>query len=110
MLPTVRPKKGVRETPGNLALERASKHALETEWLRISTNAVNGSSRMDWAAEAQVLMWSPYDGVQGIAALSNGRFVEQPDWYRNFEYMEERARGLDSVEDLASRGWFQWDG
>ena len=50
-----------------------------------------------------------YDGVQQIIAASNGRYAERPDWYRNFEYLEERARGLDAIEDLACPGFFEWN-
>ena len=55
------------------------------------------------------LIWRPYAGLPGIACLSNGSYRHQPDWYRNFYYAEERARGLDDTEDLASPGEFRWD-
>lgn len=55
------------------------------------------------------VVWSPYDGLPGVAASSNGDYRQEPDWYRNFLYEEERARGLDCTEDLASPGIFQWD-
>ncbi len=51
----------------------------------------------------------PYDGVPAIVFSSNGEFAGQPDWYRNFLYEEERNRGLDSMEDLATVGSFTWD-
>ena len=54
-------------------------------------------------------IWRPYVGLPGIACLSNGSYRHQPDWYRNFYYAEERARGLDDMEDLASPGEFRWD-
>ncbi|HJR16771.1 MAG TPA: amylo-alpha-1,6-glucosidase, partial [Gemmatimonadales bacterium] len=44
-----------------------------------------------------------------IAALSNGLYQPQAEWYRSFLYAEERARGLDFEEDLASPGTFRWD-
>ena len=55
------------------------------------------------------LVWSPYSGVPGIIALHNGEYLHQPDWYRNFVYEQERARGLDFTEDLATPGTFHWD-
>jgi predicted glycogen debranching enzyme len=55
------------------------------------------------------VLWRPYVGLPGIVALSNGEYSHQPDWYRNFLYEEERARGLDFTEDLASPGIFRWD-
>ncbi len=53
--------------------------------------------------------WKPYHGIPAIRALSNGRYGHEPLWYRNFLYSEERARGLDHLEDLASPGAFSYD-
>ena len=53
--------------------------------------------------------WSPYPGVPDITALTNGNYVHAPDWYRRFLYTEERARGLDDREDLASPGVLSFD-
>ncbi|MBM4125175.1 MAG: glycogen debranching protein, partial [Nitrospira sp.] len=55
------------------------------------------------------LVWHPYPGLPGIMAVANGRYTHQPDWYRNFLYDEERSRGLEDTEDLASPGLFSWD-
>ena len=41
--------------------------------------------------------------------LTNGLYEHAPDWYRNFRYEEEIARGLDGIEDLASPGTFRFD-
>jgi predicted glycogen debranching enzyme len=57
----------------------------------------------------QRILWHPYPGLPGIIALHNGEYRHQPDWYRNFVYEQERARGLDFTEDLAVPGIFQWD-
>jgi len=51
----------------------------------------------------------PYPDVPAVVFDSNGEFVLQPDWYRNFAYVKERARGLDYKEDLAVPGAFGWD-
>ncbi len=53
--------------------------------------------------------WSPYPSLPEIATYSNGEYAHAPDWYRRFLYAEERARGLDDLEDLASPGWFAFD-
>jgi predicted glycogen debranching enzyme len=53
--------------------------------------------------------WSPYPGVLRVTARSNGQYKSQPDWYRNFSYSEEQARGLDFTEDLATPGLFEFD-
>ncbi len=52
--------------------------------------------------------WRPYAGLPAIAALSNGIYEHAPLWYRDFLYAEERARGLDDREDLASPGVFRF--
>ena len=35
--------------------------------------------------------------------------MREPNWYRNFMYTQEQARGLDYMEDLAVPGFFHWD-
>ncbi|HUX24388.1 MAG TPA: amylo-alpha-1,6-glucosidase, partial [Burkholderiales bacterium] len=61
-----------------------------------------------WIAGGNV-SWRPYAQLPAIAALSNGAYRHQPDWYRNFLYREEAARGLDCIEDLAAPGTFSFD-
>ena len=75
-------------------------HALQHE---------NGAFGFEAVISGPFLRWQPYQGVQPVLARSNGTFTAQPDWYRNFLYVEERARGLDAVEDLACPGVFEWD-
>ncbi|MEO8345445.1 MAG: amylo-alpha-1,6-glucosidase [Betaproteobacteria bacterium] len=53
--------------------------------------------------------WRPYDGLPTITALTNGEYAHAPTWYRNFDYAEEAARGLDHNEDLAAPGTFTFD-
>jgi predicted glycogen debranching enzyme len=55
------------------------------------------------------LVWQPYPGVPPIHVATNGRYEHFPTWYWNFQYDEERARGLDFVEDLPTPGTFTWD-
>ena len=50
------------------------------------------------------LSWRAYAGVPEIRVLTNGTYEHAPEWYRNFLYDAERARGLDDTEDLASPG------
>ncbi|MFZ5892969.1 MAG: amylo-alpha-1,6-glucosidase [Myxococcota bacterium] len=59
--------------------------------------------------DGQALTWTPYPGVPSIHVWSNGNYRHAPDWYRNFRYTEEMARGLDCDEDLATPGEFQFD-
>jgi predicted glycogen debranching enzyme len=74
-----------------------------------STHHENGS--FDFAAEiaGEKVTWRPYAGVPGIVAFSNGRYESHPDWFRNFLYLDERSRGLDDIEDLASPGLFTFE-
>ncbi len=62
----------------------------------------------DFRFEAELrgnrVAWRPYASVAAVTALANGGYFHEPHWYRNFLYQEERARGLDHVEDLASPG------
>ncbi|HUG90724.1 MAG TPA: amylo-alpha-1,6-glucosidase [Planctomycetaceae bacterium] len=56
--------------------------------------------------EGRRAVWHPYQDVPAVEALTNGRYAHEPLWFRNFQYDEERARGLDFIEDLASPGEF----
>ena len=53
--------------------------------------------------------WHPYPDLPAVAALTNGNYIHAPVWYRNFDYREEAARGLDNIEDLGSPGTFAFD-
>jgi predicted glycogen debranching enzyme len=53
--------------------------------------------------------WRPYRDLPAIGAITNGTYRHEPQWYRNFLYSEEQARGLDHIEDLASPGAFAFD-
>jgi predicted glycogen debranching enzyme len=69
----------------------------------------NPAFRFDAEVTSGRVVFRPYPGLPAIAVSSNGTYTHQPDWYRSFLYTEERARGLDHVEDLASPGTFRWD-
>jgi predicted glycogen debranching enzyme len=50
----------------------------------------------------------PYDGAPELhIAIPGASFEARPDWYFNFEYSQEQARGLDAREDLFSHGLFR---
>ena len=53
--------------------------------------------------------WAVYPEVPDIVARSNGAYRHQPNWYRNFLYDEELARGMESTEDLAAPGVYEFD-
>ncbi len=54
-------------------------------------------------------LWRPYAGGPGVRVWSSGKYRPEPAWYRQFLYTEERARGLDCLEDLATPGVFACD-
>jgi predicted glycogen debranching enzyme len=49
-----------------------------------------------------------YSDVPPVTAVTNGEYSHDPQWYRSFLYREERERGLDFEEDLASPGVWRW--
>jgi len=73
-----------------------------------STHHENGAFRFDAEQNGERVTCRSYDGVPAIIAYSNGRYAQEPTWYRNFLYSEEQARGLDAAEDLASPGVFEF--
>jgi predicted glycogen debranching enzyme len=95
----VNPRHGVR-LEIRLLLSGRPYHALHHE---------NPAFRFEEERRGGAIVWRPYDGVPGIAAVANGAYERDPRWYRSFLYEEERARGLDHVEDLASPGRFEFD-
>jgi predicted glycogen debranching enzyme len=64
----------------------------------------NDAFRFGAAVGGQRIDWHPYDGLPGITAVTNGEYLPDATWYRNFQYDEERARGLGFTEDLAAPG------
>lgn len=69
----------------------------------------NGAFAFTAQERAGNACWRPYPGVPAITAASSGAYRHAPEWYRNFRYAEETARGLDDAEDLASPGEFSFD-
>ncbi|HZS47183.1 MAG TPA: amylo-alpha-1,6-glucosidase [Blastocatellia bacterium] len=68
----------------------------------------------DFSATAQadsgVLRVQPLGSLPKMALHHNAsEFIQQPDWYRKFEYIEEMRRGLDAYEDLYSYGYLRFD-
>lgn len=111
---------GLFVAPGRAAVTlywRPERHATGTLAVRPlvsgrdyhSLHRENPDFRFDAEVAGEQVVWRPYRGVPAIVARSNGRYTHQPDWYRNFLYTEERDRGLDHIEDLASPGIFRFD-
>ena len=74
-----------------------------------SLHHANPAFNLESIAYGERVSWTPYRGVPGVDVVSNGDYRPDPEWYRNFLYAEERARGLDFEEDLAAPGIFSWD-
>jgi predicted glycogen debranching enzyme len=69
-------------------------HALTHE-----NDALDSSVRV----EEGLLTVTPYEGLPALHFAHEGGEAETNGyWYRNFTYVEEQARGLDSTEDLFS--------
>ena len=81
---------------------RSSRAATTT---RCTTRTRRSASRRGEDARAARCASSPTTTCPPYRVRSNGvRTTPAPDWYRNFLYAEEKARGLDFSEDLASPG------
>ncbi|MCI0746345.1 MAG: amylo-alpha-1,6-glucosidase [Verrucomicrobia subdivision 3 bacterium] len=74
-----------------------------------SLHKSNSSFRFEAEIRPDRVSWRPYLGIPGVTALTNGAYSHEPNWYYNFLYAEERARGLDCEEDLAAPGVFSWN-
>ncbi|MDQ3329486.1 MAG: amylo-alpha-1,6-glucosidase [Planctomycetota bacterium] len=72
-------------------------------------HAQNEFFRFDAEVSGNSVRWRPYPELPSIRAISTGRYTHAPQWYYKFLYVEERRRGLDSVEDLGSPGVFRFD-
>jgi predicted glycogen debranching enzyme len=68
----------------------------------------NRAFRFEADAYSGSWIFRPYDGVPSVLVLSNGSYEKAPEWYRSFQYEEERRRGLEATEDLAAPGIFSW--
>jgi predicted glycogen debranching enzyme len=70
----------------------------------------NPAFRMEAEDLGGPLRFRPYEGVPGVVIRCNtAAYDRDPEWYRNFLYEEERERGCDFSEDLASPGTFRFD-
>ena len=73
------------------------------------THHENNSFHFDPDLGREQVRWKPYGDMPAVVARSRGTYHHAPLWYRNFLYVEEQARGLDCLEDLASPGVFEWE-
>jgi predicted glycogen debranching enzyme len=73
-----------------------------------SLHRANDAFRFDAKQLGAAVRFAPYIGVPDITFSTNGEYRHRPDWYRQFFYAAEAERGLDTIEDLASPGEFEW--
>lgn len=69
----------------------------------------NAAFRFDAEETGSQVRWQPYPDVPATLAQHDGRYTHAPVWYRGFQYDEERDRGFEFAEDLASPGIFEFD-
>jgi predicted glycogen debranching enzyme len=69
----------------------------------------NPAFRFEPETTGDVQRWTVYPAVPAILARSNGVYHHQPNWYNNFFYSEELARGMETTEDLAAPGIYEFD-
>lgn len=69
----------------------------------------NAAFRFEAEVTEVRVRWQPYPDVPATIAQYDGQYKHDPVWYRGFQYDQERDRGFDFVEDLASPGIFEFD-
>lgn len=61
----------------------------------------NGTLNPEWESNSGEVVLRPYPDLPPLYLAHDAERVEREGyWYRNFEYLEEHARGLDFTEDL----------
>jgi len=76
-----------------------------------SLTAENGSiQQRPERDEPGLVQLHPYEGLPALKLRHNGvAFTVEPNWYRQFEYLEELDRGLEFREDLFVHGYFSFE-
>jgi predicted glycogen debranching enzyme len=67
----------------------------------------NGGMRQQIELRPGEMRVQPRKELPRLCFRYEGTFVGSPDWWRRFEYLEERDRGLDYEEDLWTPGVFE---
>ncbi len=73
-----------------------------------SSHHQNDAFQFEPTIKADTVRWQPYPGIPAIVCRSGANYRHDPQWYRNFLYIQEQERGLDFLEDLAAPGALVW--
>lgn len=74
-----------------------------------ATHRENPGFRFEATVHEESVVWQPYPDQPSVRSVANARYAHDPLWYRGFQLDEERARGLDWVEDLGAPGHLTWN-
>lgn len=69
----------------------------------------NEAFRFEAQVQGKRVSWQPYQNLPAIHSVSNASYRHAPDWYRNFCYQQEWARGFEETEDLGTPGVLEFD-
>ena len=72
-------------------------------------HAANSDFNFSLFSEKNYRAVRPYPGIPALAVQSAAELLPDAQWYYNFRYGEEAARGFPHREDLASPGFFVAD-
>ena len=76
----------------------------------VLTNENDSIERLPVREEPGLLELRPYKDLPALVLHHNAiGFTVRPDWYRQFEYLEELNRGLDFREDLFTHGYLSFE-
>ncbi|MCQ2227031.1 MAG: amylo-alpha-1,6-glucosidase [Bacteroidales bacterium] len=76
-------------------------HQLTHENMQINTH---------YAEVQNGVKFHPYNGLPELFIQANKKvdYIAMPDWYRDVQYIKERYRGYDYMEDLYVPGYFEF--
>lgn len=74
-----------------------------------SVSKANGNADLSYQEVSNGIRMRLYPGFSSLMLQFSKKpeFTYHPDWYFNFEYIREKARGYDYLEDLMTPGTFE---
>ncbi|HOW31843.1 MAG TPA: amylo-alpha-1,6-glucosidase, partial [Bacteroidales bacterium] len=74
-----------------------------------AVSKANGNADLSYQEAANGIRMRMYPGFSNLVMQFSKKpaFAYRPDWYFNFEYIREKARGYDYLEDLLTPGTFE---